>query len=239
MRSGGAATATAPAAQPTQPATAASNATQPQAAPTPVTASPLPIANSAMTGSPAPATKLDAAKNSAPAAEAKTQKTTASKLSEAEIATDAAAPVMVQGGRIPAPPSVANTADPEAPAVDVASNAAASALSGIVGTSGGSIPKRSGQGLQVSQGVSQGLLIHKVSPVYPRQAQQAHVQGAVQLMATIAEDGSISAVEVLKGDPLLAGAASDAVKQWKYKPYYLDGQPVSIQTQITLNFKLP
>jgi protein TonB len=140
---------------------------------------------------------------------------------------------------MPALPPTPNTADPDAPTVDVASNNSASALSGIVGSGAVSLPKASGQSLQVSQGVSQGLLVHKVNPVYPRQAQEGHIQGSVQLMATIAEDGSISSVKVLKGDAALASAAADAVKQWKYKPYYLDGQPIAIQTQITLNFKLP
>jgi protein TonB len=65
------------------------------------------------------------------------------------------------------------------------------------------------------------------------------VEGAVQIMATISKSGSISTVKVLKGDPTLARAAADAVKQWKYKPYLLNGEPVEIQTEITVNFKLP
>jgi periplasmic protein TonB len=65
------------------------------------------------------------------------------------------------------------------------------------------------------------------------------IEGAVQLLATISKTGSISTVKVLSGDTNLARAAVDAVKQWKYKPYLLDGAPVEIQTQITVNFKLP
>ena len=93
--------------------------------------------------------------------------------------------------------------------------------------------------LKISQGVTQGLLIKRVQPVFPRQAQQMHLQGSVQLQALISKTGNISSVKVLSGDPTLARAAMDAVKQWKYKPYYLNGDPVDIQTQITVNFKLP
>jgi protein TonB len=65
------------------------------------------------------------------------------------------------------------------------------------------------------------------------------IEGSVQLLATISKTGDISAVKVLSGDQTLARAAVDAVKQWKYKPYLLDGSPVEIQTQVTVNFKLP
>ena len=95
------------------------------------------------------------------------------------------------------------------------------------------------QTLNVSQGVSQGLLLKKVNPVYPPSALRMRTEGSVQLMATISKSGNISAVKILSGDSQLAHAAADAVKQWKYKPYLLNGSPVEIQTQITVNFKLP
>jgi protein TonB len=100
-------------------------------------------------------------------------------------------------------------------------------------------PKPVLQALNISQGVSQGLLIKKVQPTYPRNALTMHVEGTVLLIATIAPSGSISAVKVLSGEPLLTKAAVDAVKQWKYKPYMLNGEPVEIQTQVTVDFKLP
>ena len=68
---------------------------------------------------------------------------------------------------------------------------------------------------------------------------QMRIQGSVQLLATISKEGNISNLTVLSGEGVLARAASDAVRQWKYKPYYLNGEPVEIQTQITVNFKLP
>jgi protein TonB len=95
------------------------------------------------------------------------------------------------------------------------------------------------QTLAVSQGVSQGLIVKKIQPTYPDAALRLHLEGSVQLMATVAKNGSIAAVKTLSGEPLLAQAATVAVKQWKYKPYLLDGQPVEIQTQVTINFKLP
>jgi periplasmic protein TonB len=95
------------------------------------------------------------------------------------------------------------------------------------------------QTLSVSQGVSQGLLVNRVQPKYPPSALRLRVEGAVQLLATISKTGDISVVKILTGDPQLSHAAVEAVKQWKYKPYLLNGSPVEIQTQITVNFKLP
>jgi protein TonB len=95
------------------------------------------------------------------------------------------------------------------------------------------------QTLSVSQGVSQGLLYKKVAPSYPQNALRMHIEGAVELLATISKEGNISHIKVLSGDAQLARSASDAVKQWKYKPYLLNGEPVEIQTQVTVNFKLP
>ena len=65
------------------------------------------------------------------------------------------------------------------------------------------------------------------------------IEGAVELSATVSKNGDISTVKVLSGDPQLARAAVEAVKQWKYKPYLLNGEPVEIQTQVTVKFKLP
>jgi protein TonB len=95
------------------------------------------------------------------------------------------------------------------------------------------------QRIMVSQGVSRGLLVKQVQPTYPRTALQNRVEGSVQLLATVSKNGDISSVKVLSGDSQLARAAVEAVKQWKYKPYLLNGEPVDIQTQITVNFKLP
>ncbi len=110
-----------------------------------------------------------------------------------------------------------------------------SAFRGLL--SSASLPKPTLATARVSQGVSQGLLIKRVQPNYPRAALAVHAHGAVQIEATIDKEGNVTNPKVLSGDPLLAPAALDAVRQWRYKPYYLDGEPVEIQTEITINFK--
>lgn len=112
-------------------------------------------------------------------------------------------------------------------------------LAGIV-TSNPPLPTvTSPETVRVSQGYAQALLLKKVPPTYPRGAIQIRLQGSVQLQATISKDGTVSNLKTLAGDPLLARAAADAVKQWEYKPYYLNGQPVEMQTLIVVNFRLP
>jgi len=92
--------------------------------------------------------------------------------------------------------------------------------------------------VRVSSGVSQGLLVHRVSPTYPPLARQARIQGVVVLQAQISKDGSIQNLQLISGHPMLAPAAIEAVKQWKYKPYLLNGEPVEVDTQVQVNFTL-
>jgi periplasmic protein TonB len=101
------------------------------------------------------------------------------------------------------------------------------------------VPKPSPQMLRVSQGVMEGLVLKRVQPRYPTQALQMRIQGSVELQATVSKTGDIQNLKVIRGDAVLARAAQDAVKQWKYKPYYLNGDPVQIETQILVNFRLP
>jgi periplasmic protein TonB len=141
----------------------------------------------------------------------------------------------------PTPPTPAQpeAAAPLAPGSLAPSNASDQAISGIMSTTAANLPQPAPEKLKVSQGVSQGLLIKSVPPDYPAVAKQMRIQGDVELQASIGKDGSITGVKLLSGDAVLAHAAIAAVKQWKYKPYYLDDQPVEIQTQITVKFKLP
>ena len=90
----------------------------------------------------------------------------------------------------------------------------------------------------MSRGVAQGYLIRQVTPVYPSLARQARIQGTVLLEAVIAKNGSIENLRVLSGHPMLSPAAIEAVKQWRYRPYSLNGEPVEVETQITVNFTL-
>lgn len=94
------------------------------------------------------------------------------------------------------------------------------------------------QRVRVSQGVSRGLLTYRVEPTYPPLARQAHIQGAVVLTAIIDKDGSIKNLQLVSGHPLLAPAAIEAVKQWRYKPFLLSGQPFEVETTVTVNFQL-
>ncbi len=91
--------------------------------------------------------------------------------------------------------------------------------------------------LRVSR-MMEGNLIHRVDPTYPPMARIARVQGSVVLSAIISKEGTIENVKVLTGHPMLVQAAEAAVKQWRYKPYILNDQPVEVETQITVNFLL-
>jgi protein TonB len=156
----------------------------------------------------------------------------------AEEVAEAPAPIVVKNNLATIKrPKVA----PDVPApglVEMAPGSSGGSLSGIL-DEGNNAPKPILQTLNISQGVSQGLLIKKIQPTYPANALRMRVEGAVELQATIGKAGNIVSVKALSGDSQLARAAKDAVKQWKYKPYLLNGEPVEIQTQITVNFKLP
>ena len=94
------------------------------------------------------------------------------------------------------------------------------------------------QRVRVSAGVSEGLLAHQVAPAYPPLARNARIQGAVVLQALIGKDGAVQTLKAVTGHPMLIPAAMDAVKQWKYKPYFLNGEPVELDTQIVVSFAL-
>jgi TonB family protein len=93
--------------------------------------------------------------------------------------------------------------------------------------------------VRVSQGVTQASLIHKVDPVYPREAILMRLSGSVTLNTSVAEDGKVSEVKVVHGHPMLAEAAVAAVRQWRYGPSLLNGKPITVQKEVTVIFKLP
>jgi len=86
--------------------------------------------------------------------------------------------------------------------------------------------------------MDEGLLIRKVTPIYPEIAKLSHQQGTVSLHAIIGRDGTIQQLQAVSGPPLLIKAAIDAVQQWRYRPYMLNGQAVEVDTQITVKFIL-
>jgi periplasmic protein TonB len=95
-------------------------------------------------------------------------------------------------------------------------------------------PKR----IRVSQGVGVGMLIHRVDPAYPALAKAARIQGLVVLSAVINKEGSVTQLALVSGHPMLVPAAIDAVKQWHYRPYLLNGQPVEVELNVELTFLL-
>jgi protein TonB len=112
-------------------------------------------------------------------------------------------------------------------------------LGGIVQSAPTAVPKAATpQRIKVSAGVQTGLLIRKVQPTYPPLAKQARISGSVVLQAVIGKDGTIQNLKAVSGHPMLIQSALDAVRQWKYKPYYLNGEPVEVDTQVTVNFNL-
>jgi periplasmic protein TonB len=112
-------------------------------------------------------------------------------------------------------------------------------IGGIISSTPVAVPKvATPQRVRVSQGVSQGLLVKKVQPAYPPLARQARIQGQVILQAEISKDGSIENLRLISGHPMLAPAAIEAVKQWRYKPYMLNGEPVAVETTVMVNFTL-
>ena len=94
------------------------------------------------------------------------------------------------------------------------------------------------QRVRISQGVTSGLLIHKVEPPYPAIARAARIQGNVVLKAIIDKEGAIQDLQLVSGHPMLVPAAIEAVRQWRYRPYLLNGQPVEVETTITVIFTL-
>jgi len=112
-------------------------------------------------------------------------------------------------------------------------------IGGMINAANVQMPKiATPQRIRVSSGVSQGLLIRKVQPAYPPLARQARIQGVVILQAQISKEGNIENLQLISGHPMLAPAAIEAVKQWKYRPYLLNGEPVEVETQVQVNFTL-
>lgn len=94
-------------------------------------------------------------------------------------------------------------------------------------------PKR----VRISQGITAGMLSYRVEPKYPKIAQGARIQGQVVLSAIISRTGDIQNVTLINGHPMLVPAALEAVRQWRYRPFLLNGEPVEVETTITVTFR--
>src|SRR6516225_2691906 len=175
-----------------------------------------------------------------PAVEVKIVKPRTTDLDNGQLRTPTAIPKKVQMIKEDeAPPAVGVAGVVGGVPGGVPGGAMGGVLGGIISNAPAVVPKAATpQRVRVSQGVSQGLLVHQVKPAYPPLARQARIQGTVVLQAVISKDGSIANLHLISGHPMLAPAAIDAVKQWKYKPYFLNGEPVEVETTINVNFTL-
>ncbi|MGH9556537.1 MAG: energy transducer TonB [Terriglobales bacterium] len=98
-------------------------------------------------------------------------------------------------------------------------------------------PKRPTR-IRISQGVAQRNIVVQPQPKYPRKAIEKRLEGLVVFKVVISKDGTLKEVEVKSGEPILAEAAEKAVRKWRYKPYFLNGEPVEVETQVTIKFNL-
>jgi protein TonB len=222
-----------------QPMSSPRDSRQPAPAPAPISSpEALPSTSTPGPASSAPKTATAAPQNkpSAGASNPQVIRIDANVAANSEPGTKkASTPLRVKSGN--KMPAQAEESAPSLPSPLTIASADDSNLKGLISSASSNLPKPSLATIRISQGVSQGLLIKRVQPIYPPAALKVHAQGAVQIEATINKEGTVINPKVLRGDAVLARAALDAVRQWRYKPYYLDGEPVEIQTQITVNFK--
>ncbi|HXX71806.1 MAG TPA: energy transducer TonB, partial [Candidatus Acidoferrum sp.] len=123
----------------------------------------------------------------------------------------------------------------------IAGGSAGGVLGGIIGGSGGGMPpppKPTQQRVRVGGQVQAAKMIRQITPVYPQIAKTAHVQGTVILHAIISKDGTVQELQYVSGPALLMRSAMDAVRQWKYQPTLLNGEPVEVDTTISVVFTL-
>jgi len=144
------------------------------------------------------------------------------------------------------PKDIKNVAEKEAPP----SSFGVAGMEGLSGSSGGVIgglfannnaPKVKAEApkkVNISAGVATGMLLQKTIPVYPPIAKAARVSGTVVLQATISKGGTIENLRVIGGPAMLQQAALDAVRQWRYKPYLLNNDPVEVETTVNVIFSL-
>jgi protein TonB len=111
-------------------------------------------------------------------------------------------------------------------------------LGGVLASANSAAPRIEVKKLRVSAGVQASKLISQPKPNYPPIAKQARVQGQVVLQAVISKSGTIENLKVVSGHPMLTQSALDAVRNWRYQPTYLNGEPVEVETTINVNFSL-
>lgn len=158
--------------------------------------------------------------------ESKQEKET--KKTEAPAETQAPEPIVLASGK-----HVSNEAPLSAPAIPMGMGAAPPPAALPMS------PAKPQLAVAQSTGVIPGELIHRVSPRYPSAARSSALSGEVVLKGRITKDGNVEQLKAVSGNPILAIAAIDAVRQWKYKPYRVDGKPIDMDTTFRIQFALP
>jgi periplasmic protein TonB len=142
------------------------------------------------------------------------------------------------------PTNIARVTGPEAPApfnfssMDVGPDASTGIRAAFHGPGVSVAPATQKGPIHLSSGVVSGMLLQKTVPVYPLIAKAARVEGTVILQATISATGTIENLRVVSGHPMLQQAAMDTVRNWRYRPYLLNGQPVEVETTVNVIFTL-
>ncbi len=150
-----------------------------------------------------------------------------------EIEAPATIPRVIRMTAEPGPPP-----DAGAQGIGGNSNGLADIIGSNFGTESPHIVTAPPRKIAVSSGVMTGNILFRPEPIYPAIAKQARVGGTVVLSATISRSGAIENLSVLRGSQMLVPAALEAVRQWRYRRYLLNGQPVEVQTQINVTFSL-
>jgi periplasmic protein TonB len=153
-------------------------------------------------------------------------------------------PMIVRRPLVPAFVHPAGTAQEAAPVIAnmgavMGAATLGDALSDAAGHFGPAVsvaPTKPTQKIHVSEGVTTGMLLTPIRPVYPSIARATHVAGTVVVEAVISKTGVIESLHVTSGPAMLRSAALDAIREARYKPYLLNGEPTEVQTTITVNF---
>jgi len=163
--------------------------------------------------------------------DASTSSTTASS-SVSTSSTAPVAPATDKSGKAPAPTPAPKEATPAHSATAPSTTKSSSASPSVPATASA----RKSEILEVPEDYADDQVIHRVRPVYPKQARGRKLQGTVVLEAIVDKKGKVNSLQLVTGDPVLAQAAADAVKQWRYKPYSHNGDPAEFQTRVTVDF---
>ena len=162
------------------------------------------------------------------------------RLVDLKLAAPRHVPTTLEAGTLPDVPVISGPSSSTGTYIGEIGGVVGDVLASVVPTPVRPTPlrKQSPSAIRLSSKVSQSQLIYGPKPTYPKLALSARVEGTVRLQATISRDGAIENLHVLSGHPLLSGPAMQAVREWRYRPLLLNGDPVEVITEIEVNFRL-